>query len=528
MGGIILRRMENTPDSANLPWFEPLRRYVPLVVWIVVVMTMLLIPLKIIGYGYLPGDDALRSAGKALSGKTWPEILVLNDVYKIDHEFGWSMLLSKVHTLWNLDADGVLIFSVVSLFFLVSFAAVPWLRYPEAWLVILTLSMIAALMPFRFLFGRPFIMTIAALLALLFLWKKYGSAPPKAWMAAFITLVIGASVYFHGTWYLWVLPIAAFFLARQFWWGFAVGCCWVAGVLMGSALTGHLIDYPLQAIKIVQLATGKHMTQSTLVGEMQPSNGDMWALWGLGALLLLRRLASLNATPFLRDPAFWLVCLSWVLGFKVGRFWIDWGWPALMVLVAGDLQLLFESRIIYDSLQRLALACGIALVTFMAITADVGSRWTANLTQQYLTTDNPDLKGWMPDKGGILYSADMTIFYQTFYKNPHGDWRYILGFEATLMPAEDFEVYHSALWNFGDAKAYKPWLLKMTPADRLVIRGGRGSAPAIPQLDWNYGVSGIWVGRLPRPQGDDAPATIAATKSMDTLTNSPASTNSAK
>jgi len=505
-----------------------MRRYVPLAVWIVVIMTLLRIPLKIIGYGYLPMDDALRSAGKAVSGKTWQEILILNDVYKIDHEFGWSLLLSKVHALWNLDADGILIFSVVLLFFVVNFAAVPWLRYPETWLVILMLSMIVALLPFRFLLGRPFVITIAALLALLLLWKKYGSAPPKAWMAVVMTAAMGASVYFHGTWYLWVLPITAFFLARQFRWGFTVGCCWVAGVILGSALTGHLIDYPLQAIKIVQLATGKHLTQSTLASEMQPANGDMYALYGLGALLLLRQLVPLTARPFLRDPVFWLVCLSWALGFKVGRFWMDWGWPSLMVLVASDLQLLLESRIVYNSLQRLALACGIALVTFMAITADIGSRWTANLTQQYITSDNPDLKGWLPDKGGILYSTDMTIFYQTFYKNPHGDWRYMLGFESTLMPAEDFEVFHSVLWNFGDAKAYKPWLLKMTPADRLVIRGGRSSPPAIPELDWNYGVSGIWVGRLPRPQGNDAPATITATKSMEALKDSPAPPNSAK
>jgi hypothetical protein len=115
----------------------------------------------------------------------------------------------------------------------------------------------------------------------------------------------------------------------------------------------------------------------------------------------------------------------------------------------------------------------------------------------------------------------MSVFYQTFYKNPTGDWRYILGFEATLMRPEDFEVYHKVLWNYGDSKAYQPWLLKMTPADRLVIRGSRGSAPHIPQLEWNYGVSGIWVGRVPAKQGG-APVTIAATEPMSALTNAPA------
>jgi hypothetical protein len=216
-----------------------------------------------------------------------------------------------------------------------------------------------------------------------------------------------------------------------------------------------------------------------------------------------------------------------VLEFKVGRFWEDWGWPALLVLVAWDLQLLVKSRLAFDSFQRLAFAAGMALIAFLAITCDAGNRWTGNLTQQYLEetnpdgTKNPDLDGWMPEKGGILYSSDMTIFYQTFFKNPHGDWRYILGFEATLMPQEDFDVYHKILWNFGDPKAYQPWLLKMTPADRLVIRGARSTPPNIPQLEWNYAVSGIWVGRLPGHHQGGAPATIPSSKPMSSLTNSP-------
>ena len=428
--------------------------------------------------------------------------------------------MSTLHTAGNVDAEGLVIFSVVSLFVLSGLAVIFWLRYPEAWLAILALTMITVVMPFRLLLGRPFIITIAALLSLLLLWRQFGAAKPKAWMAAVMTGFIAASVYFHGTWYLWVLPIAAFFLAGQFRWGCTLAGCWIAGVFLGCLLTGHLIAYPLQAVNVVLLATGKHLTQRTQASELQPESGDVYALYALGGLLVLRRLAGLNAPPFLRDPAFWLVCLTWTLAFRVSRFWIDWGWPALMVLLACDLQLLLASRLALDSFRRLALAVGLALITFLCITSDVGSRWTGNLTQQYLTADNPDLKGWLPEKDGILYYTDMTLFYQTLYKNPHGDWRYILGFEPALMPADDFDTYHKILWNYGDYKAYTPWLLKMKPADRLVIRGGRGSPPGVPQLEWNYGVSGLWVGRLPglRPAG--APVTIPATASMASLTNS--------
>jgi hypothetical protein len=88
------------------------------------------------------------------------------------------------------------------------------------------------------------------------------------------------------------------------------------------------------------------------------------------------------------------------------------------------------------------------------------------------------------------------------------------------MPDEDFRVYHKILWNFGDAKAYEPWVEKMRPEDRLVINGGRGSPPNIPQLEWEYGVSGIWIGRVPRthtpPQ--ELPPTVPATAKIERST----------
>jgi len=500
---------DGNPNSSPL---DSLKRYVPLAIWAMVVFVILAIPLKIIQYGYLPGDDALRHAAKAVSGKSWSEILVLNKVYQIDHEFGWNLLLEKIHHWTNWDADHLVVFSVVALFILVGWSALPWLKRPEAWLATLTLATIVAEVCGRMTLGRPFLVTFAILLTLLFLWQKHGSSPPKKWMLLLATALFALGTFVHGVWYLWVLLLGAFVFAGEFRWAVSLGFCWVAGVFIGSALTGNLIEYPLQALKLALLAVGMHDTQRTMAVELQPFGGDVLAVVVLGGLLVLRQLAKLNAVPLGKNPAFWLVCFGWVLGFKVGRFWDDWGWPALMVLIACDLQMLLEARFAADSFKRLGLACGLAVTAFLAVTNDFGSRWTYNLTQQYLTQDNPDLAGWMPDEGGIFYTADMTLFYQTFFKNPDGDWRYMLGFEPTWMPKEDFDVYQKVLWNFNDSKAYEPWVKKMTPADRLVIRGGRGSPPGIPELEWNYGVSGIWIGRLPRPvQPGTAPPTIPAT-----------------
>ncbi|HXE42734.1 MAG TPA: hypothetical protein VN516_06885, partial [Candidatus Baltobacteraceae bacterium] len=329
--------------------------------------------------------------------------------------------------------------------------------------------------------------------------------------------------FVHGVWYLWALLLGAFVFAGQIRWAVSLGFCWVIGIIIGSALTGHPIGYPVQAIKLALLAVGMHDTVRTMATELQPSGGDIFALVIFGGLLVLRQLAKLNSIPLTRNPVFWLAAFGWVLGFKVGRFWEDWGWPALMILIAWDLQLLLQTRFAADSFKRLALVGGVAVAVFLGMTNDSGSRWTYNLAAQYLEEKNPDLKGWMPERNGIFYSADMTLFYDTFFKNPKGDWRYMLGFEPTWMPKEDFKTYHSILWNLGDAKAYEPWVEKMKPEDRLAMRGGRGSPPNITELEWNYGVSGIWVGRLPRSDTNGVPATVPAkaeTNSVPVIENS--------
>jgi hypothetical protein len=518
---------EENGNSGSSP-FDSLKRYVPPAVWTIALLTILMIPLKIIKYGYLPGDDALRHAAKAVSGKPWSEILVLNPTYKIDHEFGWSLLLEKIHLWTNWNAEALVVFSVVALFVIAGWPALACLRRPEAWLAALILSSQVFGLTQRLLDGRPFALTISAVTVILLLWQRRGPSPPKWGTFAWLTALIAFAVFFHDIWYLWTLLIAAFFLARQFRWCFTLAASWILGTLFGAALTGHPVEYILQAVQLALRAIGMHPTQNTLATELQPSNGNVFALILLGGLIVLRQLARLNATPLSRQPAFWLMALGWVLGCETSRFWDDWGAPALVVLMACDLQLFFQARFPADSFKRLALACGLALALYALTTNDAGSRWTRNLTQQYLTmAEHPDdLNGWLPGKGGIFYSADMTLFYQTFFKNPNAGWRYILGFEPTLMPDEDFKVYHSVLWNFGDAKAYKPWVEKMRPEDRLVIRGGREDAPGIPQLEWNYGVSGIWIGRLPRKNAPPPAPTVPATATMESPTNSVSLKNS--
>jgi len=121
----------------NLDFFK---RYIPLAVWVVSVLTIVLVPLKIIGLGFLPMDDALRHAAKAVSGKAWQDILVMRPDFAIDPSPGWQKILEWVcPATWvqqwaNGPAEALVVFSVISLMLLVTLCALPWLRRPEAWL----------------------------------------------------------------------------------------------------------------------------------------------------------------------------------------------------------------------------------------------------------------------------------------------------------------------------------------------------------------------------------------------------------
>ena len=78
------------------------------------------------------------------------------------------------------------------------------------------------------------------------------------------------------------------------------------------------------------------------------------------------------------------------------------------------------------------------------------------------------------------------------------------------MRPEDLEVLRKIQWNYGDARAYEPWVKKMRPEDRMMIQmsSGRTGPPGIPELEWRYAVSGLWVGRLPVPTTNRPPPAL--------------------
>jgi hypothetical protein len=477
-----------------------IKRYIPLAVWIVVVSTIIFIPLKIISYGFLPMDDALRHAAKTISGKTWQQILVMRSDFPIDPSPGWQKILEWVHAVHAGDAQSLVIFSIVALMLLVTLCALPWFRRPEAWLTALFIaSVFIPACTTRFARGRPYLITDAALITILFLWSRQEADRPRRAAILFTPLLVAASAWIHGSWYLLCLPGAAILLAGFWRSAIVYGGCWLAGSFLGCALTGHPWDFLFQSVRHLFGVFGDSVVSRELVPELQPSDGDLAAAL-LVAILLLWRKISFDQNPrVLLNPIFMMMVLGWLLGFKIRRFWWDFGTPAFTVWIALELQEHFERHLCFDSAKRLLVTLGVAAGVCFGFTSDRDNRWTGNLTTEYYASDNPDAAGWLPGSGGIIYSSGMDVFFQTFFKNPTADWKYILGFEPGLMRPEDLEVFRKIEWNYGDQRAFEPWVKKMRPQDRMVVHIVSGDPPQIFQLEWHYIGSGLWVGRLPQP-----------------------------
>jgi hypothetical protein len=487
------------PTAAPSTELEQLRehsaRIVPLLVWVATVLTLVLIPLKVISYGYLPPDDGLRHAAKAVSGREWSDIIVLQDQFKMDHNPGWHCILGAVHRLTGAGVDELTAIEVCALALLVLLAALPWMKRPEAWIAALLAS--AVIFPdliHRVFVGRPFSVSTAATLAILLLWRDVQK--PATRLLLLSTVLFALGTWIHGSWYLFALVVAAFGLAGQWRSSICLAGCWLVGAFVGGVLTGHPVAFLWNAIRICINCFGNNQLQRMLVGEFGPSEGEYPAVLFTGILIVARGVRRGWDWKAINNPIFILIVLGWILGLRVVRFWVDWGLPALALWTALELQE-FLAELKADSIRRLVIAGGLCAALFFGITSDIKGRWTQNLTIEYLSQQDPEMKEWLPEDGGIIYSAYMGVFYDTFFKNPNAKWKYILGFESTFMPTEDLRILRNIQWNRYAHKAHEPWVAKMRRQDRMVIYADSSSAPAVQGLEWKYIARNTWIGRLP-------------------------------
>jgi hypothetical protein len=464
-----------------------------------VVIVVATLPLCILSHGFLPPDDALRHAAKVVSGKSWPEILVMRSDITIDHNPGWHRVLSWVHESTGWDQRMLVSFSVVTMFVLFAFSPLPWLRRPEAWLASLTLMMLIC--PYfakRAFAGRPFFLTMAATLILLCMWTRADDGKITRTRILISIVLMALSTWIHGSWYLFVLIPAAFLLAREWRKGITLTFCWVAGSILGAALTGQPWTFLAQSFRIPFLALGQNAPVESLVGEFQPFKGDYWAVMLVAIVFIWRKFIGRSLSEPWRDPIFLMAVLGWLLGFRVFRFWLDWGIPALALWIAFHISEVLELQIPTNSPTRITIGALVAIVLFFGVAKDRDARWSHYGNWEALDASRPEHAEWIPEPGGILYSVNLSVFYKTFFQNPHGQWRYALGFEPSFMLPENLAVYQE-LWRSLDAiRTCTQWVARMSPADRLVLLGSPKTRPAIRQLEWQYAAENTWVGRLPK------------------------------
>ena len=462
-----------------------LQRYVPLACWAAVVLTALIISLKVVSYGLLPPGDARRHVAKPFAGKPYSEITIMRPEYVVDHSPGWEWTLGVLHRSFGWDEDQLMSFSIVSLILWIFCLPLIWLRQPESWLAAILAQMIAIpeIMT-RWTEARPYLVTEGVYIALLLSWSKDEAKSPPWQKLVLTTAGFALAIWMHGIWYFWVLLFAGFFLAQRWRDAFRLAACWIVGALVAALLTGKPFSFLYEAVFQAAVMYAEHLPNWMLVGELQPSEGEFASLTLLALVYIWISRQNKITRPLFSQPVFWMMAMGWTLGFVADRFWADWGMPAALVWLALQFDDALPSALGENSLKRL-LVCGlIALPLYIDATTDLGRRYTFSNDERltFLDASDPKLQGWLPEKGGIFYSDNMKFFFDTFYKNPWGDWRYMVGFEPGLMLLDDRAIYREIQRSGRASEAYKPWVKKMHPEDRLAIEGP--SHPDLPSLEW--------------------------------------------
>ncbi|MFA6320919.1 MAG: hypothetical protein WCY36_03580 [Candidatus Omnitrophota bacterium] len=481
----------------NFP--DGLKELVPVIVFCIAMAAIICIPLRVMSYGFIPPDDAGRHAAKVISGKSWDEILVVRPEFKMDSHPGWHAILQAIHRISECDQDTLVFFSVVFLFILFCIIPIFFLDFPEAWLAsILAFVVLSPNFIFRLFLGRPYIFTMTVILAICFIWPRLKDKKIPYIAMGILTALIAMSTWIHASWYLFALPIACFFIAREVRVGTRLAIATVIGVIVGASVTGHPYMFLKQTLTHMMFAFGGIQSRRLLVGEFQPFAGESLVVLFMLIIALWRKVRGKWDPHTFHDPIFILAVTGWALGFVATRFWTDWGMPAAIFWIMVQINDFFNEKVDATSLRRVFIASAISGILFLAVSADIDSRWTRNLIVEYLSSEDPKQAEWLPEPGGIIYSDDMTVFYQTFFKNPKAPWRYMLGFEPAMMPAEDLATLRRIHWNFESRKAFDPWVSKMGPKDRLIIRASQDAKPAISGLEWYYAATGTWIGRIPK------------------------------
>jgi hypothetical protein len=471
--------------------------------------TLLVVPFRILGAGWVPPDDARRHVAKVISDKSWGDILVLRPEATVDPHPGWHAILAGFESAGVRTGPGLLKVSVLLLSLLFLLAPLALLRRPEAWL--LALLVVAVFDPRevpRLFLGRPYLLTMTVLVGICLVLPRLREERAPRTVLAGVTAAIAASAWIHGNWYLWTLPLAAFALAGERRAAARLAACAAAGIALGAAATGRPVAFLVQTA-LHPLWALRGATPATSVTEFHPFDGVPLLVLAVAVLALARARAGLARAGAATRPLFVLAALGWLLGLHVWRFWMDWGAPALLAGLALELEAALASGTFASGRRRLA-ATGLAAAgLLLALTGDHGLRWSKNAANRLGSLDRAEMRSWLPEPGGIVYNSDPSVFYDLFYNHPRAPWRYQLGFEPGLMPPADLRIYRAIQRERGSDAAIRPWAERLRAEDRLIVTRASRRPPELEGLEWVSPQGALWIGRTRRASpaaGGGAPA----------------------
>ncbi len=473
-------------------------RLFPVLVLLGCFLVLLVLPFKIVSQGYLPSDDALRHAGFAVSGKALNEVMVSDGQLPDIHE-GWHGFLRFMHRCGLESTEEVVVFEVILLALLFLLPPLFLVKRPEVWIIALLLAYNFFNFGYRLFFGRPFIVSMAVLVCLLLLRDRLNQ--PKFCWRTWLLLGLGmtVSIWWRMTWFLYLFPIAAFAAARQWRATGRLLILLAASTVLATLFCGDWM-LPVEAIKGVVRALGSASDTTALVSELQPATTFIFPIIVVVLLMVSVKLRGARVSALLDSPVFYLLAGSCFLSSGGARWFDDFGIMALLVMMVQELEAWLERDELewfnWFSFSRCAVGIAAVALFYASLTANQGGRWSDALKREYVLIDDPETQVGLPDGDGIIYSTSMAVFYQTFFKYPQAPWRYILGCEAAVMPADDLEIYRRIQWNHGAVELYQPWVEKMKPQDRMWLVLGLGETPKVEGLKWTKMTSRIWSGRV--------------------------------
>lgn len=479
-----------------------MKKYIPLFVLVISLTVALAIPVKILSLGFTPLDDIRANCGVIDSGRSWNEFLVLNEETRIGIHVGWLNLWSVFHALTGHDKEFLLVSMVAIMFWVVAALPLFALNRPEALLAGLFVCFMADPDWTRTLLGRPHNFDMAFML-FFGLWghRLRGRRAPWAVMGG-LALFAGLASFSHAVFYLFVIPPAVTALCGEWRMFRRLSLSVVGGVCAGLLATGHAWEYTVQSLVHVMRTVNTQLLERQLAMELWSNTMNREIALAVILLLLWRHARGAWKIGTVKSPMFFLCVLYWILGFKLTRFWTDWGAPA--VIAWATLEIHSYLRRVHEPVSpaRIGIALTLGLALFLFTTANAQDRWSNADTLRTVDITKPEYSRSLPEPGGILYHPDMGLYNTLVYTYPGGRWKYILGEESSHMPEEDRAIFLDILRARLSPETFRPWVDKLRPQDRIAMYSR--TCPPFDRLIWVNPVNTLWIGRLPSSERIDS------------------------